>query len=137
MAVSALPGQGVAQEASAVVEIATGWRSIRAPLVAELGGTSVDDSSWDEVRLQPLEYQLLVALIDADGAAVGTWDLYERAFEGSEHRSGEPVDGYTDAHKNRIWVTISSLRKKIDPADGGSHIHNVHGIGYRFRPEAG
>ena len=51
LAVSALPGQGVAQEASAVVEIATGWRSIRAPLVAKLGGTSVDDSSWDEVRL--------------------------------------------------------------------------------------
>lgn len=96
----------------------------------------LEDDLWGEVRLQPLEYRLLVVLIDADGAAVGTWDLYERAIEGSEGGSGVPADGYTDAHKNRIWVTISSLRKKIDPASGGSHIHNVHGIGYRFRPEA-
>ena len=48
---SALPSQGIAQEAGAVVDIATGWRSTSARLVAELGGTSVDDSSWEEVRL--------------------------------------------------------------------------------------
>ena len=97
----------------------------------------LDGDSWEEVRLQRLEYQVLVALIDADGAAIGTWDLYERAFEGGASGSGVPDDGYTDAHKSRIWVTISSLRKKIDPAGGGTHINNVHGIGYRFRAEAG
>ena len=74
MAVSAQPGQGVAQEASAVVEIATGWRSTSAPLVAELGGTSVDDSSWDEVRLTaPLSEQL------APGYDEAVW--YRRALE--------------------------------------------------------
>ena len=74
MAVSALPGQGVAQEASAVVEIATGWRSTSAPLVAELGGTSVDDSSWDEVRLTaPWSEQL------APGYDEAVW--YRRALE--------------------------------------------------------
>ena len=74
LAVSALPGQGVAQEASAVVEIATGWRSTSAPLVAELGGTSVDDSSWDEVRLTaPWSEQL------APGYDEAVW--YRRALE--------------------------------------------------------
>ena len=41
LALAALPSQGIAQEASAVVDIATGWRSTSASLVAELGGTSV------------------------------------------------------------------------------------------------
>ena len=48
---ASLPSQGVAQEAGAVVDIASGWRSTSTSLVAELGGTSVDDLLWDEVNL--------------------------------------------------------------------------------------
>ena len=119
---------------------------IRARLPAALQQLSIDlrldrkrgivqrlaDGSWEDVRLQPLEYQVLLALVDADGATVGTWDLFERAFEtDAEAIDDERAD---EASKNRVWTCISGLRKKIDPP-GASHIQSVHGIGYRFRGE--
>jgi len=91
---------------------------------------------WAEVRLQPLEYQVLKALVDSEGAVVGMWELHEGVFQGGSGGSGEPDVEQFDNYKNRVWACISNLRKKIDPDGNHEYIQNVHGIGYRFRTAA-
>ena len=91
------------------------------------------EAGWAEIRLQPLEYRVLSTLVDAGGATVGTWELYERVFQEGRGDVAEPDDVDIDALRNRVWVCVSNLRKKIDPAGEEGYIQNVHGIGYRFR----
>ena len=88
---------------------------------------------WAEVHLQPLEYQVLKTLVDADGAAVGIWELYEKVFAGGRARAREPDDDQIDSYKSSVWVCISNLRKKLAPAGEEHYVQSVHGIGYRFR----
>ena len=38
---------------------------------------------WEEVRLALLEYVTFKSLVDADSAVVGTWDLFDRLFQGN------------------------------------------------------
>ena len=45
------PVPAAAQDPAAVTDVGAGWRMSRAPLTAQLGGVSLDDSGWDEVRL--------------------------------------------------------------------------------------
>ena len=42
---------------------------------------------WEEAPLQPLEYEVLKTLADADGAVVGTWELFDRVFQGGVYKT--------------------------------------------------
>ncbi len=88
---------------------------------------------WEEIHLQPLEYEVLEALVDANGAVVGTWELFDRVFQGTVPTSGELEESSPDNYRNRVWVCIANLRKKIGSDEGSDYIQTVHGIGYRFR----
>ncbi len=107
--------------------------------VQELGakkGRSVQKrvgDAWEEIRLQPLEYEVLEALVDANGAVVGTWELFDKVFQGAAPSSGELEESSPDNYKNRVWVSIANLRKKIGSEGEPDYIQTVHGIGYRFR----
>lgn len=87
---------------------------------------------WEDVRLQPLEYEVLKTLVDADGGVVGTWELFDMVFQpGSQEM--DDLDDTVDNYKNRVWVCVANLRKKIDPGGQHRYIQTVQSIGYRFR----
>ena len=88
---------------------------------------------WKESPMQPLEYEVLKTLVDADGRVVGTWELFDQVFQGGTHDSDEPDESGIDNYKSRVWVCIANVRKKIDPDGEHDYIQTVHGIGYRFR----
>ena len=90
---------------------------------------------WEVVRLQPLEYEVFKTLVDANDRVVGSWDLYDNVFRGGLRDSEGSNDSGIDNYKNRVWVCIANLRKKIDPDGKHDYILTVHGIGYRFRAE--
>ena len=71
-------------------------------------------------------------LADADGAVVGTWELFDKVFQ--EADSGDPEESEVASYKNRVWVCIANPRKKLDPDGDHDYVQTVHGIGYRFRP---
>ena len=111
-------------------------RELGANLRIDRKGRSVEKRAgddWEEIRLQPLEYEILEALVDANGAVVGTWELFDRVFQGADSASGELEESSPDNYKNRVWVTIANLRKKIGSDGEPDYIQTVHGIGYRFR----
>jgi two-component system OmpR family response regulator len=91
------------------------------------------ERSWRTVPLQPLEYEVLETLVDADGAVVGTWDLFERVFEARGDGSDDAELSAAENYKNRVWVCIANLRRKIRSDDTHEYVETVHGIGYRFR----
>ncbi len=91
------------------------------------------DNRWEETTLQPLEYEVLKTLVDADGAVVGTWELFDKVFQGGFDDSDDLDDPAIDNYKNRVWVCIANLRNKIDPDGERDYVQTVHGIGYRFR----
>jgi two-component system OmpR family response regulator len=91
------------------------------------------DQAWQSVPLQPLEYEVLETLVDADGAVVGTWDLFERVFEARSDGSAEADVSPVENYKNRVWVCIAHLRRKISSDEAHEYVETVHGIGYRFR----
>ena len=93
------------------------------------------ESDWVETSIQPLEYEVFNALVDADGAVVGTWELIDKIFQGGSHSPDESDEVEIHVYRNRIWVCIANLRKKIDPDGRYEHIQTVHGIGYRFRAQ--
>jgi two-component system response regulator MprA len=88
------------------------------------------DTRWIEVRLQPLEFEVIRALIDANGAAIGTWDLFQTVFRGGIQDTDEFED--PNKYRNRIWVSIANIRRKIDPESIHKYIQTLHGIGYQF-----
>lgn len=91
------------------------------------------DAEWIETSMQPLEYEVFNTLVDADGAVVGTWELSDKIFQGGSHDPDESDATEIEVYRNRIWVCIANLRKKIDPDGLHEYIQTVHGIGYRFR----
>ena len=64
---------------------------------------------------------------------VGTWELFNKVFQGGLHGSDDVDESGIDNYKNRVWVCIANLRKKIDPDGERDYVQTVHGIGYRFR----
>ena len=75
------------------------------------------------VELAPKEYDLLIALLDRDGAVVSRLDLMRRVW------------GYSDAVITRTIDThVAELRRKLedDPAKP-RHILTVRKVGYRLR----
>lgn len=87
------------------------------------------EKDWAVASLQQMEFEVFKMLVDANGRVVGTWDLFDQVFHGDED---ETDDSAIDNYKNRVWVCISNLRKKIDPDGTRNYIQTVHGIGYRF-----
>jgi len=75
------------------------------------------------VELAPKEYDLLLALLDRDGAVVSRLDLMRRVW------------GYSDSVVTRTIDThVAELRRKLenDPARP-SHILTVRKVGYRLK----
>ena len=87
---------------------------------------------WEEVRLQPLEYETFKTLVDADEAVVGIWDLLDRVFQGGSHDSEELGETAVDKDRERVYVCIAKIRKKIDPRREHDYIKAVQSVGYRF-----
>lgn len=78
------------------------------------------DRSWQEVPLQPLQFELLDLLITNAGRIVPTTTLKDRVW-------GKPV---SDA---ALAVYIRRLRIKLEPDPNHPvYIENVRGLGYRF-----
>ncbi|MGD9099719.1 MAG: response regulator transcription factor [Anaerolineae bacterium] len=78
------------------------------------------DGSWQEVHLQPLQFELLAVLITNAGLTVPTTTLKDRVW-------GKSV---SDA---ALAVYIRRLRKKLEPdPDHPVYIKNIRELGYRF-----
>lgn len=75
------------------------------------------------LELTPTEFDLLVALARAGGAAVSTGELYQSAWH------EEPLP----SSRNSVMVYIRRLRRKLAAVDPASeHIVTVWGVGYRL-----
>ena len=61
-------------------------------------------------------------LVDADGGVVGTWELFDKVFQGGAHDSEDLDESATDSYKNRVWVCVANLRRKIDPSGEHSYM---------------
>ena len=75
----------------------------------------------EEVVLTPLEFDILVALVGANGNAVAKSDLLKTVW-GDDSRNVNAVEAH-----------VSALRRKLD-SFGPPLIHTVHRRGYAFRP---
>lgn len=89
--------------------------------------------TWTATPLQPLEYDVFETLVDADRGVVGTWQLYNLVFQHGSPETDALDDSTVDNYKNRVWVCIANLRKKLRAAGERDYIETVHGIGYRLR----
>ena len=93
------------------------------------GGITVDRSARTALRdgaplpLTPVEYAILVLLLEAEGGTVAREDI-SRGVLGREIL---PFDRSIDVH-------VSNLRKKLGPCDDGQpRVGTVRGMGYYFR----
>jgi DNA-binding response OmpR family regulator len=78
------------------------------------------------VRLTPLEFRLLVALVEHAGNVLSAEQLIEHVW-------GHP-DGVS---RDQVKLYVSYLRKKLGQvADGFEPIETVRGFGYRYVPPA-
>jgi DNA-binding response OmpR family regulator len=76
------------------------------------------------VRLTPLEFRLLAALVEHAGNVLSSDQLVERVWG---HAAGVSTD--------QVKLYISYLRKKLgQAADGFEPIETVRGFGYRYVP---
>jgi two-component system OmpR family response regulator len=93
-----------------------GWRfDAEAQLLYEPGGRALS--------LTPGELSLLQAFVERAGLLLSR----DRLLELTKGPNAEPFDRAID-------VAVSRLRRKLEPAGGGSMIETVRGLGYRFRP---
>jgi DNA-binding response OmpR family regulator len=78
------------------------------------------DGRWQEVRLQPLQYELLDLLILNAGQTVLTTTLKDRIW-------GKPVSDSV------LAVYVRRLREKLEPDPGAPvYVETIKGYGYRF-----
>jgi DNA-binding response OmpR family regulator len=89
-------------------------------LAVDIGARTVEVAGA-RVELRPKEFDLLVALARNAGRVVTREQLLEDVWD--EHWFGPTKT--LDIH---IW----SLRRKLDPEGGPSHISTVRGVGYRL-----
>ena len=104
---------------------ALGRRAVPAlPPVLERAGIRVDPSRREVLRegrmvpLSPKEFAVLEVLMRADGAAVSSEQLLEKAWD-------ENADPFT----NVVRVTVMTLRRKLGEPPV---VHTVPRVGYRF-----
>jgi two-component system KDP operon response regulator KdpE len=72
----------------------------------------------ENVKLRPLEYRLLLTLVEHRGQALGPRQLLSRVWEAG------------DADTARVKVLVSNLRSTLGD---GAPIETVRGVGYRYR----
>jgi DNA-binding response OmpR family regulator len=78
------------------------------------------------VRLTPLEFRLLAALVEHTGQVLSADQIVERVWG---HAAG--------VSRDQVKLYVSYLRKKLGPpADGFEPIETVRGFGYRYVPPA-
>lgn len=87
---------------------------------------------WEEVRLQPLEFEVFKTLVDARGNLVGTEELWDRVFQGGSTYFEESRESPVNDYRNNVRVCISKIRSKIDPNEVHGYIQTRHKFGYRF-----
>jgi two-component system KDP operon response regulator KdpE len=93
----------------------------------ELDGLDIDLAArvvrrdGDEVHLTPIEFKLLGVLIQNRGRLLTHNALLQQVWGAA----------YMDA-RHTLRAHIANLRRKIEPAHGGSLIHTDHGVGYRL-----
>ncbi len=87
---------------------------------------------WEEVPLQPLEYEAFKTLVDARGNLVGTEELLDRVFQGGSTDFKELRESPVNNYRNSVFVCISKIRRKIDPNGVHGYIQTRPGFGYRF-----
>jgi DNA-binding response OmpR family regulator len=79
------------------------------------------------VRLTPLEFRLLVTLVEHAGQVLAAEQLVEHAWG---HAAG--------ASRDQVKLYVSYLRRKLGQVgDGFAPIETVRGFGYRYVPPAG
>lgn len=94
-------------------------------IVLDRGGRTVQVGGR-YVDLTPSEFEILAALMAAQGQVFSRLDLLDRA-------SGEAFEGY----ERTIDVHIRNLRAKIEPDPRHPrYIETVYGMGYRFARQA-
>ena len=100
------------------------------PTVLRCGGLTVDPAARtcrrgdEEIELTRREFDLLEALMRADGDAVPKIELLDRVW-GSEF----------DGSVNAVEVYVRYLRQKVDEPFGAASIETVRGVGYRMADE--
>ena len=103
------------------------------PAPTRLAGLAIDRAAREvrrgdaQIELRRTEFDLLVALADRPGQV---W---------TREQLGEVVFGQSfDAYDRTIDSHVKNLRRKLDPAPGGtSYIETLRGVGYRAGREAG
>jgi DNA-binding response OmpR family regulator len=75
------------------------------------------------VRLTPLEFRLLVTLVEHAGNVLSSDQLIEHVW-------GHPAA----VSRDQVKLYVSYLRKKLGRADGFEPIETVRGFGYRYVP---
>ena len=96
------------------------------PAILQAGSLTLDPAARtccrdeQEIELTAREFDLLAALMRADGAAVSKDDLLARIW-GPEFNGGA----------NAVEVYVSYLRSKIDEPFGAESIETVRGVGYK------
>ena len=88
------------------------------------------DDTWIDIGLEPLEYNLLIVLVDAQGAIVDKWTCIERVFTENE-------DEYDDEKlKRRLYTYVHNINRKLAAqAIDFNHIVNRREVGYMFLSE--
>ncbi len=74
-----------------------------------------------EVDLTPTEFDLLAALVRADGAAVTHRELFVAVWGGAD-----------DYAQHRVMVHMSNLRKKLAAVSSAHGVRSVRGVGYQL-----
>ena len=108
-----------AQAPEAGEPVTTGELEIRADMFQVLAGPVAVD-------LTRREFELIGALVEAEGQVLRREEIYERVW------------GYAMVHGDRsVDVFVRKLRQKLERASPGwRYIHTHFGIGYRFAAEA-
>lgn len=76
-----------------------------------------------EVPLTPLEFEILVSLIDSPGVVMSRDQLMDRVWGYRDYAGGRVVDSH-----------VARIRRKLgDEAGEPKYIRTVHGVGYAFR----
>ena len=85
------------------------------------------DDEWLDIHLQPKEYDVLSALVGANGRVVGYWEFFSRVFQ---FEFNDTESDQFEASRQLLQTHVYNLRRKIDPEVG--FIKTVPTKGYRF-----
>lgn len=84
-------------------------------------GRQIVEADGQELRLTPLEFRLIAALVKHAGAVLSPDQLAELVWD----------DHFTT--RDQVKLLVARLRKKLAPAGLDSCVETVRGFGYRYR----